>query len=107
MAEDAGRGTGSHAAAVPVAHELIQLCIFRKTIYERHKRTAILDKPTAGFRVCDIAHLLRRDVQKFGEFFTVRSRLIEHGWEVCRREQCPPDSRVAEIAGCREDRQEN
>ena len=58
-------------------HQAVQLCIFRKLIFEGHQCAAVAQKAAACRGVGDIAGLLRGNVQKCRQLLPVAGSLIE------------------------------
>ena len=59
-------------------HQLIELCVFRKTVDKGNECRTILDKARSCIGICDIAELLIGDIQEPCQLLTVRSSLIQH-----------------------------
>lgn len=59
-------------------HYPVQLHIFRETVYKGQNDIAIVLKPLARFRMGDVAHLLRGNVELLRKDSPVAHRLIDH-----------------------------
>ena len=75
--------TGVQTCALPI-------CILRKVIDERHKRTADLNKSMTRFYVGDIRHLKIRNAHQLCKLFAVGRGLVEHYDKlgVCKHRSC-------------------
>ena len=59
-------------------HNVVQLGIFRETVYKGQNDVAIEQKPLARFGMGDVRHLLRGDIELLRKDSPVARRLIEH-----------------------------
>ena len=57
---------------------MIEFRVAGESVYKRYKCAAVLDKAAPGVSVCDIAHLLGRNIQQPRQLFPVTGRLVEH-----------------------------